>query len=205
MRSDIRILVVDDDPDVLFATCRIVQSEGYRVLKATTCGECMEAVEKDRPDLVLLDVVLPDGSGHEVCKRIKEDPERKDIFVIMISGERIDSDAQAEGLEGGADGYIVRPISNRELKARINAWVRILVAERERDRLILELEEALSNVKKLSGLLPICSHCKSIRDDQGYWNRIEAYINEHSEAYFSHGICPACAKEHYADFELYDE
>ena len=67
-----------------------------------------------------------------------------------------------------------------------------------------KLEEALANVKKLSGLLPICSYCKKIRDDKGYWKQIEAYIQEHSEAQFSHGICKECAKEHYPDINLYD-
>ena len=75
--------------------------------------------------------------------------------------------------------------------------VRILVAERERDRLIEDLQKARGQIKVLSGLLPICSHCKSIRDDEGYWQRIEAYIDEHSEAQFSHGICPLCAEKHF--------
>ena len=68
-----------------------------------------------------------------------------------------------------------------------------------------KVEEALAKVKKLSGLLPICSHCKKIRDDKGYWNQIESYIHEHSEAEFSHGICQECAKKYYPDMDLYDE
>lgn len=75
--------------------------------------------------------------------------------------------------------------------------------EQERENLIAELEQALVQVKALSGLLPICSICKKIRDDQGYWNQLECYIRDHSEAEFTHSICPGCAKEHYPD--LYDE
>ncbi len=78
-------------------------------------------------------------------------------------------------------------------------------AEQEKERLIRELREALANVKTLSGLIPICSHCKKIRDDQGYWNRLEDYLDEHSDARLSHGICRDCAKEHYPDFKLYDD
>lgn len=74
-------------------------------------------------------------------------------------------------------------------------------AERERERLILELKDALSKIKTLSGMLPICTSCKKIRDDKGYWNQIETYIKHHSEAEFSHGICPECAKILYP--ELY--
>ena len=69
----------------------------------------------------------------------------------------------------------------------------------------MELQDALSNVKRLSGLLPICSYCKKIRDDEGYWNQIESYIHDHSEATFSHGICKECAKQHYPDMDLYDD
>ena len=67
----------------------------------------------------------------------------------------------------------------------------------ENESLIQELKNALAQVKTLGGLLPICSHCKKIRDDKGYWNQIEAYLHEHSDADFSHSICPECFKEHY--------
>ncbi len=74
-------------------------------------------------------------------------------------------------------------------------------AEEERERLIAELQKALSEVKTLSGLLPICASCKSIRDDKGYWKQIESYIKDHSEAEFSHGICPDCIKKLYPEFD----
>jgi hypothetical protein len=73
-------------------------------------------------------------------------------------------------------------------------------AQEERERLIVELQDALAEVKTLSGLLPICASCKKIRDDQGYWNRIEDYVSSHSKATFSHGICPECAKKLYPGY-----
>ena len=205
MNSDIKILIVDDDPDMLFASTRIVESAGYEVLTAATAGQCMEIVKNNRPDLILLDVVLPDADGQTLCSQIKMDPALKNIFVVLISGTKTDSAEQAEGLDFGADGYIARPITNRELLARVNAMVRILRAERERDRLIVQLEETLARVKKLSGLLPICAGCKKVRDDKGYWNQIETYLNEHSDAIMSHGICPECAKKYYPNVILDDE
>lgn len=78
-------------------------------------------------------------------------------------------------------------------------------AEEQRDRLILDLQKALAEVKTLSGLLPICAHCKSVRDDKGYWEKIEAYIHKHSDTEFSHGICPECAKKYYPDMDLYGD
>jgi DNA-binding response OmpR family regulator len=205
MNSDIKILIVEDDPDLLFATTRIVKSAGYEVFTASTARQCMECVKKYLPDLILMDVVLPDAKGDALCRQIKEDPALKNIFVVLISGTKTDSAEQADGLEIGADGYIARPITNRELLARINAMVRILKAERERDRLIDQLEDALARVKKLSGLLPICAGCKKIRDDKGYWNQIELYIKEHSDAILSHGICPECIEKYYPDLNVYDE
>jgi len=77
--------------------------------------------------------------------------------------------------------------------------------EKDRENLIFDLQKALIEIKKLSGLLPICSICKKIRDDQGYWERIESYIMKHSDVDFTHGICPECAKKHYPDMDLYDD
>jgi len=73
-------------------------------------------------------------------------------------------------------------------------------AEEARERLVVQLRETLSKVKTLSGLLPICAHCKKIRNDKGYWIQIESYIRSHSEAEFSHGLCPACLQQYYPDF-----
>jgi uncharacterized paraquat-inducible protein A len=94
--------------------------------------------------------------------------------------------------------------------ATINFLIDITIqkqAEEDRERLILELREALSKIKTLSGMLPICASCKKIRDDKGYWNQIESYIKRHSEAEFSHSICPECAKKMYPDLykKLYPE
>ena len=204
MNSDIKILIVDDDPDLLFATARIIQAAGYEVLTTGTANKGMELANKNLPDLILLDVILPDADGYALCRQIKEDPVLQKIYVVLISGTKTDSTDQADGLEVGADGYIARPITNRELLARVNAMVRIIKAERERDRLIIQLEEALARVKKLNGLLPICAGCKKIRDDKGYWNQIELYLKEHSDAIMSHGICPECAEKYYPDLNIYD-
>jgi sigma-B regulation protein RsbU (phosphoserine phosphatase) len=205
MNEGIKILIVDDDPDMLFATSRVVRSGGYRVLEASCGADCKALAQRHHPDLILMDVVLPDIEGPTLCQEIKSDPTLQDIFVILISGMKTSSDEQAGGLNSGADGYIARPLSNTELKARVNAMVRILKTERERDQLIIQLKEALSKVKRLSGLLPICQHCKKIRDDKGYWNQIENYIQQHSEADFSHSICQECAQKYYPDLNLYEK
>jgi hypothetical protein len=93
---------------------------------------------------------------------------------------------------------------NRKIK-KAHAEIRIEVEERkqaqaEKDQLIAELKTALREVKTLSGLLPICASCKKIRDDRGYWNQIESYIRDRSEAEFSHSICPECARKLYPSY-----
>jgi hypothetical protein len=83
--------------------------------------------------------------------------------------------------------------------------VKIAKAEEHLRIRTVKLEKALDEIKQLSGLLPICASCKKIRDDKGYWNQIEAYISQHSEAQFSHSVCPECTQKLYPDIELYND
>jgi diguanylate cyclase (GGDEF)-like protein/PAS domain S-box-containing protein len=129
MGRNIKVLVVDDDPNLLFLTSEIMRKAGYEVLAASSGKDCIEIMRRDQPDLVLLDVVLPDMSGVEVCKRIKKDKELRSALVLLMSGVQVSSDYQADALNVGADGYIVKPISNKELIARVQAMERIIRAE----------------------------------------------------------------------------
>ncbi|MHB8109342.1 MAG: response regulator [Syntrophorhabdaceae bacterium] len=200
MPKAFHILVTDDDPDILEINSTVLRNTGYEVSEATTGKECIERVRQKHPDLVLLDVVLPDMTGIEVCRRIKGDPDLKGPFVILLSGIQISSDNQAEGLSVGADGYLVKPLSRREFIARIQAMERIkrvedrlLETQKEQQRTIEELRKAADEIKTLRGLIPICAWCKRIRDDEGYWDQLEVYLAKHSEAVFSHGLCPDCS------------
>ena len=129
MSEPTKILVTDDDPEILALTTRLLRRAGYETLEARTGRECLEVVRAHYPDLVLLDVVLPDITGVEVCRRIKTDPQTRGTFVILASGVHVSSDSQADGLNLGADGYIVKPITNKELLARVQAMERIKRAE----------------------------------------------------------------------------
>ena len=126
MNNSVRILVVDDDPDILNGTAHLLEKAGYTVDRASSGEESLQAVQKHRPDLLLLDHDMPGINGIEVCRRIKRDPAMADSLVVIVSGSYTESDEQAEGLESGADGYIVRPIANRELLARVRSFVRII-------------------------------------------------------------------------------
>ncbi len=123
------ILVVDDDPDILFATARLLENNGYQVIQAETGLQAIELARRHQPDLVLLDVVLPDIRGTEVCRRLKAENATAVIPVIMVSSMKTLSEEQSHGLEAGADDYLTRPIPNRELLARIKAFMRLREAE----------------------------------------------------------------------------
>jgi len=101
----------------------------------------------------------------------------------------------------GAVDYVTKPFTASVLVARVRTHLDLKMIQERQAKTITSLEEALAKVKLLSGLVPICAHCKKIRDDKGYWNQIEVYISEHSEADFSHGICPDCVHELYPDYQ----
>ncbi len=124
-----KILCVEDDIDLLHLNSTILQSAGYEVIEACSGNECLQRIKEIRPDLVLLDVMLPDANGFELCKKIKEDPEMFGTYVVLISGMEISSNSQIKGLEIGADGYITRPVTAPELIARIQSILRIKITE----------------------------------------------------------------------------
>ncbi len=162
MSEAITILVTDDDQRILLLMTEILETAGYKVLQASTGKECLEALQTHHPDILLLDVMLPDTTGIELCKQIKADDRLRDALVILWSGLQISSEYQAEALNAGADGYIVKSISNEELLARVQSVVRIkrtMDALREKDReqqeLILELRESLAEMKLQEGFVPM--------------------------------------------------
>ncbi|MBN1650057.1 MAG: hybrid sensor histidine kinase/response regulator [Bacteroidales bacterium] len=127
--KDFKILVVDDTPDLLEITYLTLKKEKYTVFSAATGAECMRLLRKEKPHIILLDVILPDVNGKELAKKIKNEPELSDVYIILLSSLKTSSDYIAEGIEEGADGYIVRPVEKRELLARVAAGCRIIKAE----------------------------------------------------------------------------
>jgi CheY-like chemotaxis protein len=193
----IGILVVDDDPDLLFGTVKVLQNAGYTTATAHNGIEALATTQTFFPDLILSDFDMPGMDGLELCRRIKRDPALANTYVVIISGTHTLLEHQVTGLEAGADGYILRPIGPRELLARVEAFSRIVHLNQALAEKNAELAAALAKVKSLSGLLPICSGCKQIRDHAGYWSRVERYVEEHSDATFTHSLCPDCVKKYF--------
>ncbi len=195
------ILIVDDEPgniEILSETL----GDDYEIMAATSGKEALEIATHQIPDLIILDIVMPVMSGYGVLQTLKQNPSLKEIPVIFITA--LDKeDQETKGLKLGAVDYIPKPFNTDIVKLRVKTQMELKL---QRDTLIErneELRKALVEIKKLSGLLPICSSCKKIRDDKGYWTQLENYISEHSEAEFTHGCCPDCMKKLYP--ELYEE
>ncbi len=187
-----KVLLVDDikaDINILYHAL----NDEYALEFALNGESALKRVESWLPDLILLDVLMPGIDGYEVCKRLKADKQTENIPVIFITSKSEEED-ESKGFHLGAVDYITKPFRLPIIKARLRTHLKI-------QELIDELREALSEVKRLSGLVPICASCKNIRDDEGCWEFLEKYIQDRSEVQFSHGICPECVKVLYPEFD----
>ncbi|MBI2159737.1 MAG: response regulator [Candidatus Rokubacteria bacterium] len=196
-----RVLVVDDEPVVRRLLETSLTSWGYEVVSAAGGEEAWGVLQReDAPALAILDWTMPGMDGLELCKKVRALPKPTKPYLIFVTAKARTRDI-VTGLEAGADDYIAKPFNREELRARVHVGVRMLELQASLADRVREVEDALARVKQLHGLLPICSYCKKVRDDRNYWQQVEAYIEGHSAAQFTHGICPDC-REKYVRPEL---
>lgn len=196
-----RALVADDDRTAALILSRALERCGLEVT-AVHDGLAALAVlaEADRPSIAVIDWMMPGLDGVEVCRRLRRDPARQHVYVLLVTGRDSRADVIA-GLDAGADDYLVKPFNDDELRARVRVGMRVVTLQASLAERVVQLQAALSRVKQLAGLLPICSYCKRIRSDEDYWEQLESYVSQHSEAQFSHGICPPCLDRVEREFE----
>lgn len=188
---DATILIVDDQPENLKVLLSFLKENEFQVRVADSGERALSMLEKFTPELILLDIVMPGLDGLEVCRRLKVAKATRDIPVIFMTVlDRIEDKIQA--FDAGGVDYITKPFQQAEVVARVHAHV----ALRKKS---LELEKALKEVRRLQKIIPICMHCKQIRNDSGFWQEVELYISEHTDSQFSHGICPDCYDKLYSD------
>ncbi len=202
MKTKLHILLVEDSQEDATLMQRELERAGYNVAseRVETESALRQALVQADWDAILCDFTLPEFSGESALRIVRESD--ADLPFIYVSGT-IGEDVAVEAMKSGAQDYVLKnnlkrlaPAVERELReAQIRREKRILEADRE--RLITELRAALMDVKRLSGLLPICAGCKKIRNDRHEWQRLEIFIRENSEAQFTHSLCPDCLKRLY--------
>ena len=189
-----KILIVEDEGIVSLHIKQAVEGLGYVVAGIVNSGDdaIMKATEI-RPDLVLMDIVLKGAvDGIEAAEKIRA---IVNIPVIYLTAHA-DEGTRQRAKVTVPFGYIVKPFKERDLYIAIEFAIYKSKMETEKNHLVIRLQDALAQIKTLSGLLPICSSCKKIRDDQGYWKQIELYLKQHSDVEFTHSLCPGCAKKY---------
>lgn len=186
-----RVLIADDDPVTALRLRGLTQSWGYAVETVRDGTAALSRLQADDPPrLALLDWVMPGLDGVEVCRQLRGSG-HAGTYLIMLTARHGPGDV-VTGLDAGADDYLVKPFDADELHSRLKAGARIVGLQEKLSANVAELTAALANLKTLSGMLPICCYCKSIRDDSNYWHRVEEYVSDRANVEFSHGICPKC-------------
>lgn len=193
MKQQIAVLIAEDNPDdylILKEVLKLSEEVEAELFLGTRLTEALAAAENNEIDVAIVDLDLPDSFGLDTFVAFHE--RHPLIPTIIMTGTR-DQEMAFEAVRKGAQDYLFKS----EISSR--AIIRSIRYAIERQRLTTELRMALDHVKQLRGMLPICSICKNIRDDKGYWKGVEEYISKSLDVELSHGICPECAKKHYPD------
>ncbi len=177
------ILIVDDNPKNLQYLGNLLTDAGYEPVAVLDGEQAFEFLDTTLPDLILLDIMMPEMDGFEICKKIKETRNACHIPIIFLTAKTAAEDI-VKGFELGGSDYVTKPFQPAELLVRVKTQI---------------------EMKILRGLIPICSKCKSIRDDKGFWQQLERYLENHSQAMLSHGLCPPCSKELYGHYSWFNE
>ncbi|BBO66645.1 transcriptional regulator [Desulfosarcina alkanivorans] len=192
----IKILVAEDDYLISEDIIRGLKMQGYaNIIEAVDGEDAYEKTCSVHPDIVLMDIMMPRLDGIAAAQKIQACCPTP--IVILTAYES--SDFVIKARAAGVSAFLTKPPRQDDLERAIVIAMARHADLMELRRLNQALELALVEIKRLQGILPICAKCKKIRDDKGYWQQIEAYISDHSEAEFSHSICPDCARQLYPE------
>ncbi|MCD6162691.1 MAG: response regulator [candidate division Zixibacteria bacterium] len=194
-----KILIAEDDVISRKLLSSNLRKWGYEVIETKDGKEARETIESDDSiHFAVLDWMMPEMAGIDVCRKTRQIENRSYVYIILLTA--LDSkEDMIKGFEAGVDDYVTKPFDPQVFHSRIMVGERTLELKLSFENKIHELKEALEHVKQLQGLLPICMHCKRIRTDENSWQQMEVYIENHSEAAFSHGICDECMVKYYPE------
>ena len=195
-----KILVAEDDAISRHLLVNLLVRSGYEVIACQNGNEAWEHLSSpDGPHLAILDWMMPGLRGIDICKNVREQNLKISPYLIILTASKNEKKDVLEIFRTGTNDYIEKPFNANELIARVKLGEEHIRLQIELTEHIRALEEAHQHIQTLQGILPICMHCHNIRNDNESWERIEDYISRHTEAQFSHGICPKCAEKLYPD------
>ena len=191
-----KILIAEDNLTHQLMLKSVFTELGYDpVVTGDGRSACEIMLRPDAPKLAIIDWMMPGMQGVEVCRKIREAKFYEPAYLIILTARDASEDI-VKGLKAGANDYIIKPYNVEELQVRISVGRKVVELQSLLAGRIVELQTALDQIKTLKGLLPICMYCKKIRDDKQYWQQVEQYVTSHTEAQFSHAICPDCYKKY---------
>ncbi|HRJ48672.1 MAG TPA: response regulator [Opitutaceae bacterium] len=174
----VRILAVEDDKVALAIIRQALNRLGHEVIEAADGKEAWKILQREPVRVIVSDWEMPEADGLELCRRIRKRVKSEYVYFILLTARDASEANQQSAMEAGVDDFLSKPLDVNELRMRLRVAERIL--------------RYTTQVRQLEELLPICSYCKKIRDDQNYWQQMEGYINERTGSEFSHSVCPDC-------------
>lgn len=209
-----KVLIVDDKPANLLLLEHHLKCLNLEIIKAESGAEALKHSEKNDFAVIILDVQMPGMDGFELASKLRASAHTRYVPVIFVTAMGRNDMFEYKGYESGAVDYLLKPVDAEILRSKVRIFMELYeqrkVIEKQKAELaqkVKELEKAMKEIKILQGIIPICVHCKKIRDDKGYWESVEKYIEERANVGFSHGICPDCLRKHFPEIasDILDE
>ncbi|MHB8108440.1 MAG: response regulator [Syntrophorhabdaceae bacterium] len=190
----LHVIIASDNIRIIHDIETLLDNRGYEPVIIRDLDKLLHFVESGKgPFLVIIDDRMQDLDATLFFRHVRSMHNPMKPYVLLIAPENISHKFPM------TDDFLNFPLTLAELDARISLGMRIMELEKQLSSRTTDLKNAANKIKRLNGLLPICSHCKKIRDDKGYWNELEKYISDHSDAEFSHAICPGCLHDYYPE------
>jgi sigma-B regulation protein RsbU (phosphoserine phosphatase) len=178
MPAPMKVLAVEDDVVARTILKRSLERLGHSVIEASDGEEAWELWNREKPRVLVSDWQMPKLDGLKLCRRLRAQQGQEYVYFILLTGTGATGQNRRAAAEAGVDDFLTKPIDMSAL------WMRLRVAER--------ILTYTTQVHRLEEMMPMCSYCKKIRDDQNYWQQIESYINERTGTEISHSVCPEC-------------
>ncbi len=182
-----KILIAEDEPLAAKILQNALESLGYEVTATTNGINAWEAFDRNPVRIVVSDWLMPGLDGLGLCRKVRDREKTRYTYFILLTSQETKPENYDLAAEAGVDDFLTKPLDRPTIRMRLRVAERIL--------------RFATEVRQLKDLIPICSGCRKIRNDENYWQAVETYINEQTGSNFTHGICPECTEIYLADLE----